>query len=147
MKCNLRTFRKIFLSFFKSRNFTVESFLKGKSVLQAQNSHYWFFIFPKSECWLFIRLFFIGPNCVYVPSGLKFREISCSAHCTAVAKLQKFNVAGGADHENFSKITFYSAFLQASLQPWTLLYDMLHWIQIQYENELCCSESEHHTPK
>ena len=47
-------------------------------------------------------------------SGFEFCEISYSAQCTVVAKLPKFNVAGGADHENFSKITFYSAFLQAS---------------------------------
>ena len=36
--------------------------------------------------------------------------------------LPKFNVAGGADHENFSKITFYSAFLQARHGHCTLLY-------------------------
>ena len=56
-----------------------------------------------------------------VRTGLGFFEISYSAQCTVVAKLPKFSVAGGADHENFSKIMFYSAFLQASHGHCTLL--------------------------
>ena len=39
--------KKYFLPFSKSRNFNAESFLNGKSVLWAQNSHCWFFIFFK----------------------------------------------------------------------------------------------------